>query len=152
MLIILPSPIPRVCHLGSVILRSFISQKTAPAGLIIHGVASQTCLFHASVMSSSQCPACTQKHAAAHASSCSISRLLISREARESEGFFPASLANSFLGTFRWVGATLWAFRSPKLVLAPLPYAILCWCLSSCKLFSFSFISMFLIVFLISVP
>ena len=81
----LPLLILRTCQLGTVIPRSFISQKTAHAGPLtsVHDVASHTCLFQASLTSASHCPvhtACAQKHVTAHASSWSISRLLISRK------------------------------------------------------------------------
>ena len=100
MLIILPSPILRTCQRGTATPRSFISQKTAPAGPLTfaHDVASQTCRFHVSLTSSSHCPtqtACAKKHAAAHANSCSIPRLLISDKSEsETDGFFPAALTN----------------------------------------------------------
>ena len=74
--IILPSLVLKTYQLATVVRRSFISQKTAPARPLISS--SFTCLFHASRISSVHCPvqtACAQKHVAADANSCSISRL-----------------------------------------------------------------------------
>ena len=74
-----PPPASKQCQLGTVIPRSFMSQKTAPASppTFFHDVASQIRLLHASWTSPSRCfvsTACTQKHAAAHANPCSIAR------------------------------------------------------------------------------
>ena len=79
--IILPSANLRTYQHGPVTPKSFISEKTAPAGplALIHEFASHTCLFHAFLISSSYSTvqtACAQTHVVAHASSCSISRLL----------------------------------------------------------------------------
>ena len=61
----------------------------------------QTCLVHASVTCSSHRPAhiaCAQKRVAAHASSCSISRLSISKKSETETGnFFPSTVFNCFL-------------------------------------------------------
>ena len=134
-LIILASPILSTCLLGSVIPKSFISHKTAPAGPLtfFHEVASHTCLFHAALMSSSHCPvqtACAWKHVAAHANSCSISKLLISWKSEiETEGFFLAALANCLLNTSLCVGTVPGALHPSLLV--PNPSTKLCWYLSS---------------------
>ena len=66
MSIILPSSSLNTCQLGSDISKSFMSHKTAPAAPISfpRDAASQMCLLHASLMSSSHCPvhtACAQK-------------------------------------------------------------------------------------------
>ena len=96
-LIILPSPILKPASLEASHQSPFILQKTAPAGppAVFHEVASHTCLFHASFTSSCHCSvrtACAQKHVTAHAGSCSISKLLISRKSEsETERFFPGA-------------------------------------------------------------
>ena len=78
----LPSPILRTCQLGTFTPRSLISQPTASAGP--QTCSTKKCHCHASVISSKFTvqTACAQKYAATHASSRSISKLLISKKKR----------------------------------------------------------------------
>ena len=126
---------PRNLPTWTVTPRSCMSQKTAPAGpqTFVHEVASHTCLLHASLRSSSHFPmqpSRAQKHVAAHASSCSMSRFMTRKSESETESSFPAVLVKCLRNTSHCVGAMP---RASEL-LAPLPSAKLSWYLSSCKL------------------